>query len=208
MKQYKNYKRIVVKIGSSILVNQESNKIKGKWLKSFCEDIKLLMEYNKEIVIVTSGAVALWKKFITSQKKITKLEDKQAAAAAGQIELIKYWQQSLLKNDIKSAQLLLTLNDSEERRRYLNARNTMNSLLANNIIPVINENDTVATEEIKYGDNDRLAARVSQMIDADLLILLSDIDGLYDQNPIKNKIAKKINEVFKINKALKRLILP
>ena len=202
MKQYKNYKRIVVKIGSSILVNQESNKIKGKWLKSFCEDIKLLMEYNKEIVIVTSGAVALGKKFITSQKKITKLEDKQAAAAAGQIELIKYWQQSLLKNDIKSAQLLLTLNDSEERRRYLNARKTINSLLNKKIIPIVNENDTIATEEIRFGDNDRLAARVSQMISSDLLVVLSEMDGLYEQNPKINPFAKKIKTIRSISKKI------
>ena len=198
------YNKIVIKIGSSSIINSKTKKINSKWMASFCKDISKIYK-NTKIVIVCSGAIALGSNLIKKNKNLRKLEDKQAAASIGQIELAHQWKQHLKKYKINIAQILLTLDDSEIRRRYLNARNTMNSLLANNIIPVINENDTVATEEIKYGDNDRLAARVSQMIDADLLILLSDIDGLYDKNPIKNKNAKKIDEVFKINKSIERM---
>ena len=179
----KKYKKIVVKIGSSTIVNQSSGKIKNKWLHSICEDIAELVNENIKIAVVSSGAIALGKNLISNNKPIRRLEDKQAAAAIGQIELAKQWQQILKKYKTHSAQLLLTLNDSEERRRYLNARKTITSLHNKKVIPIINENDTVATEEIRYGDNDRLAARVAQMMDADLLVLLSDIDGLYTSNP-------------------------
>ena len=186
-----NYKKIVIKIGSSSIINEKTGKVKIKWLNSICEDIKYLCDENKKIVIVSSGAIALGAKILSNLKIIRKLEDKQAAAAIGQIELANRWQQALKKNKIHSAQLLLTLDDSEIRRRYLNVRKTISSLHKNKIIPIINENDTVATEEIRYGDNDRLAARAAQMIDADLLIMLSDVDGLYTESPIKNKQAKK-----------------
>ena len=197
------YKKIVIKIGSSSIVNPKSKKINKQWMKKLCEDIK---QYHKEknIIIVCSGAIALGSPLIKN-KNLRKLEDKQAAASIGQIELAHHWKQHLKTHKIDIAQILITLEDSEVRRRYLNARKTINTLLQNKVIPVINENDTVATEEIRYGDNDRLAARVAQMIDADLLILLSDVDGLYDKNPNKNKDAKKINEIFKINKTIEQM---
>ena len=198
------YKKIVIKIGSSSIISTKTKKINTKWMVSFCKDIEKLHK-DKKIIIVCSGAIALGSNLIKKNKNLKKLEDKQAAASVGQIELAHQWRQHLKKNKINIAQVLLTLEDSEVRRRYLNARKTINTLLTNKIIPVINENDTVATEEIKYGDNDRLAARVAQMIDADLLILLSDVDGLYDKNPFKNKNAKKINEVFKINKSIEQM---
>ncbi len=200
-----SYKKIVIKIGSSSIIDHKNGKIRIKWLDSICNDISLLANENKKIVIVSSGAIALGKKHIRKNKNIRKLEEKQAAAAIGQIELAYYWQQSLKKYKIKSAQLLLTLDDSEIRRRYLNVRKTIFSLQKNKIIPVINENDTVATEEIRYGDNDRLAARVAQMIDADLLIMLSDVDGLYTARPKKNNTVEKISNVRKINKLIEKM---
>ena len=202
MKLFSKYKRIVIKIGSSILVNKSNHKIKNNQLNSLCKEIKVLHEKNKEIVIVSSGAIALGKKMISSIKPIIKLEDKQAAAAVGQIKLINNWKNSLSKQKIECAQLLLTLNDSEERRRYLNARKTINSLLKRNFIPIVNENDTVATEEIRFGDNDRLAARVAQMISAELLIIFSEIDGMYEQNPNISPKAKKITKIKSINKQI------
>ena len=202
MKYLKKYKRIVIKIGSSILVNEEKNKIKINWLNSLCKDIHMLQNQGKEIAIVSSGAIALGKKKLNLNKKLIKLEDKQAAAAIGQIELINNWQKALKKYKTKGAQLLLTLNDSEERRRYLNARNTINSLLNKNVIPIVNENDTVATEEIRFGDNDRLAARVAQMMSAELLIILSETDGIYEKNPKLNQNVKKIITIKSINKKI------
>ncbi|MBI04902.1 MAG: glutamate 5-kinase [Pelagibacteraceae bacterium] len=198
------YKKIVIKIGSSSIVDPKTKKIRSKWISDFCKDIAKLHK-NKKIIIVCSGAIALGSDSISKTKNIRKLEEKQAAAAIGQIELAYQWKQKLKKYKIKVAQLLLTLDDSEIRRRYLNARKTINALHQKNIIPIINENDTVATEEIRYGDNDRLAARVAQMSDSDLLILLSDIDGLYSKNPVKNKNAKKISEVYTINKEIKKM---
>jgi len=199
------FKKIVIKIGSSSIIDEKTGKVKIKWLNSLCKEIELLANENKKIVIVSSGAIALGKKTISNHKVISRLEDKQAAAAIGQIELANCWQQALKKNKINSAQLLLTLDDSEIRRRYLNVRKTISSLHKNKVIPIINENDTVATEEIRYGDNDRLAARVAQMVDADLLIMLSDVDGLYTQSPIKNKQAKKIININEINESIEKM---
>ena len=198
------FKKIVIKIGSSSIVDEKNKKIKTSWLRSICNDIQSIHS-NKEIIIVCSGAIALGTKFINNKKPIHRLEDKQAAAAIGQIELAKCWQQALKKNKIQTAQILLTLDDSEVRRRYLNIRKTINALLKKNIIPIINENDSVATEEIRFGDNDRLAARVAQMIDAELLILLSDVDGLYTDSPTQNKKAKKISEVFQIDSKIEEM---
>ena len=199
------FKKIVIKIGSSSIIDEKTGKVKIKWLNSLCNDIALLANENKKIAIVSSGAIALGKKTISKNKIISRLEDKQAAAAIGQIKLANSWQQALKKNKINSAQLLLTLDDSEIRRRYLNVRKTISSLHKNNVIPIINENDTVATEEIRYGDNDRLAARVAQMIDADLLIMLSDVDGLYTESPTKNKQAKKIINIDEINESIEKM---
>jgi glutamate 5-kinase len=199
----KRFKKIVIKIGSSSIIDEKTKKIKVKWLKSICKDIKSFHP-NKKIIIVCSGAIALGSKLI-SEKPLRRLEDKQAAAAIGQIELAKNWDQTLKENKINSAQVLLTLEDSEIRRRYLNVRKTINALHKRNIIPIINENDTVATEEIRFGDNDRLAARVAQMIDADLLILLSNVDGLYSESPIRNKKAEKIKEIYKIDSKIEKM---
>ena len=199
-----NFKKIVIKIGSSSIIDNKTKKINSKWLNSLCDDISTINK-TKKIIIVCSGAIALGAQTIKTKKPLRRLEDKQAAAAIGQIELAHNWKKRLIKKKIDSAQILLTLEDSEVRRRYLNARKTINALHANNVIPIINENDTVATEEIRYGDNDRLAARVAQMIDADLLVLLSDIDGLYTSNPLKDKKAKKINEVFLIDKKIEKM---
>ena len=198
------YKKIVIKIGSSSIVSTKTKKINTNWLKKLCKDIEKFHR-EREIIIVCSGAIALGTSLIKKNKILRKLEDKQAAASVGQIELAHQWRFHLKKYDINIAQVLITLEDSEVRRRYLNARKTINTLLENKVIPVVNENDTVATEEIRYGDNDRLAARVAQMIDADLLILLSDVDGLYDKNPKKNKDAKKINEINIINRSIEKM---
>jgi len=200
-----SYKKIVIKIGSSSIVNDNSGTVKTKWLDSTCNDISKLVKKNKKIIIVSSGAIALGKKIISPKKLIRRLEEKQAAAALGQIELSKQWQQAFIKYKINTAQLLLTLDDSEIRRRYLNVRKTITSLHNNKIIPIINENDTVATEEIRYGDNDRLAARVSQMIDADLLIMLSDVDGLYEKFPVKYKKDKLITNIYSIDSSIENM---
>ena len=200
------YKKIVIKIGSSSIVNPKSKKINTKWMIKLCKDIK---KYHKEknIIIVCSGAIALGSPLIKN-KNLRKLEDKQAAASVGQIELAHQWKQHLKTHKIDIAQVLITIEDSEVRRRYLNARKTINTLLQNKVIPVINENDTVATEEIKYGDNDRLAARVAQMIDAELLILLSDVDGLYDKNTNKIKDAQDAQDAAKSAMDMETLLMP
>ena len=202
----KKYKKIVIKIGSTTIVDQLLGKIKTKWLNSICSDIAELSITNKKIAVVSSGAIALGKYLISNNKPIKRLEDKQAAAAIGQIELAKHWQQGFKKYNINTAQLLLTLNDSEERRRYLNARKTIISLHNKNVIPIINENDTVATEEIRYGDNDRLAARVAQMMGADLLIMLSDIDGLYTSNPHLDKQAKRVSNIKMVDEVIEKMV--
>ena len=168
------YKRLVIKIGSTSIIEDKTKKIKSQWLASLCNDIAHL-DQTKKIVVVCSGAIALGAQIIRNKKAFRRLEEKQAAAAVGQIELAQQWKQKLKKHNINAAQILLTLDDSEIRRRYLNARKTINAHHANNVIPIINQNDTVATEEIRYGDNDRLAARVAQMIDADLLLSLIHI---------------------------------
>ena len=199
----KKFKKIVIKIGSNSIVDSRTKKIKSKWLNNLCKDIAHLHKTTK-IIIVCSGAIALGSKSI-SKSFLRKLEDKQAAASIGQIELAYQWRTKLKKFKINVSQILLTLEDSETRRRYLNARNTISSLQNKKIIPIINENDTVATEEIRYGDNDKLAARVAQMIGADLLILLSDVDGLYEDNPKKIRNAKKISEIFKIDRKIENL---
>lgn len=184
------------------MVDQDKGSLREAWLKSLAEDVAYLQAQGKDVIIVTSGAVALGKKYITSAKKKLKLEEKQAAAACGQPELVRRYQEYLGKNNIPVAQILLTVLESENRRNYLNAKNTLETLLANGVVPVINENDTVATEELRFGDNDRLAARVAQMISADLLILFSDVDGLYTGNPRLDNTAKHISEVKEITKQI------
>ncbi|OYR13291.1 glutamate 5-kinase [Brucella grignonensis] len=189
MKQLKDYRRIVIKIGSALLVDRSTG-LKQSWLESLGQDIASLSQAGVEVLVVSSGAIALGRTVLGLPKKSLKLEESQAAAAAGQIALAKAYADVLGSHGIKSGQILLTLADTEERRRYLNARATIETLLKLGAVPIINENDTVATTEIRYGDNDRLAARVATMMGADLLILLSDIDGLYTAPPHKNPDAQ------------------
>ncbi len=183
-------KRIVIKIGSSLIA--ESARLRNSWLAAMAADIAALHAAGKEIILVSSGAVALGRPHVGLGAERLSLEEKQAAAAAGQPLLIQAWQHAFAKHDIHVAQLLLTLEDSERRNRYLNARATFTTLLAHKLIPIVNENDTVATAELKFGDNDRLAARVAVMLSADVLVLFSDIDGLYDKNPRQYADAKHI----------------
>ena len=196
---FKNFSVIIIKVGSSLIVDQEQSKINIPWMDALAKDISFLKGIGKKIIIVSSGAIAIGRKSINLKNSILSIEEKQAAAAIGQIELAHAWQASLFKEKIKCAQILLSPDDTETRRKHLNARSTLSTLLDNDIVPVINENDTVATSEIKFGDNDRLAARVAQMSSADLLILLSDIDGLYDSDPKLNKNANHIPLVEKIS---------
>lgn len=192
-------KRLVLKIGSSLLVNEKTGQVKNTWLNALADDILTAYERGQQVIIVTSGAVAVGRKVLnlSTDKKLL-LPQKQAAAAVGQIRLAHYYQEVLAERGLKVAQILLTLDDSENRKRYLNARNTLNTLLDLGVIPVINENDTVATSEIKVGDNDRLAARVAQMASADALVIFSDIKGLYTANPRKDPAAKLIPVVEKL----------
>ena len=193
-----NSKRIVVKIGSVLLVDQKKGTVHQEWLDSLATDVAAWRERGKEIIIVSSGAIALGRRYLGLGTAGLRLQEKQAAAAAGMIRLSHAYQESLGKTGLTVAQVLLTLEDSEDRRRYLNARNTLETLLKLGAIPLINENDTVATDEIRFGDNDRLGARVAAMVSADLLILLSDIDGLYNADPTKNPTAERIERVDEI----------
>lgn len=191
----KNAKRIVVKIGSVLLVDPESGRLKHEWLTALAEDLAALRARNQDVIVVSSGAIALGRRHLGLTRKAIKLEEKQAAAATGQILLAHAYQSALARHEITVSQILLTLSDTEERRRHLNARSTLSTLLRLGTIPVINENDTVATTEIRFGDNDRLAARVAAMMNADALVLLSDIDGLYSSDPRRNPEASFINQV-------------
>ncbi len=176
-------KRVVVKIGSALLVDMQSGTLREDWLNSLATDIASLKRGGADVLIVSSGAIAMGRRVLGFKQTRLKLEESQAAAAVGQVALAHAWQKALAGEDLIAAQVLLTLNDTEERRRYLNARSTIAALLARGAVPVINENDTVATTEIRYGDNDRLAARVASMISADCLVVLSDVDGLYTKSP-------------------------
>lgn len=191
-------KRLVLKIGSSLLVNETTGQVKNTWLNALADDILAARERGQQVIIVTSGAVAVGRRALGLSAGKLLLPQKQASAAVGQIRLAHYYQEVLAERGLKVAQILLTLDDSEDRKRYLNARNTLNTLLDLGIIPVINENDTVATSEIKVGDNDRLAARVAQMASADALVIFSDIKGLYTANPRKDPSAKLIPVVEKL----------
>ena len=190
--------RIVIKCGSALLVDSLNGIVRNEWLSSLAQDIAKLRAQKKDILIVTSGAVALGRKALKLKSGKLKLEEKQAAAATGQVGLMQAWQDALRQFDIVCAQSLLTAYDTERRRNWLNARATFESLFSFGAIPIVNENDTIATEEIRYGDNDRLAARVAQMIGADALVLLSDIDGLYDANPRDNPSANHLPIVSQI----------
>ncbi|ALE04147.1 glutamate 5-kinase [Bartonella ancashensis] len=182
LQKLEKYKRIVVKVGSVLLVDPQAG-LRTEWLKSLVSDVATLHKKGVEVLLVSSGAIALGRTALCLRRRTLRLEESQACAALGQIELAKAYSEALALHGLRSGQILLTLLDTEERRRYLNARATINVLLHFEAIPVINENDTVATSEIRYGDNDRLAARVATMMNSDLLILLSDIDGLYTSSP-------------------------
>lgn len=195
---FSNYRRLVVKVGSSLLVD-DFGELNRTWLDKLANDVADLSNDGHEVLIVSSGAIAIGGLVLGINKQRAKLPDLQAAAAAGQVQLVHAYQEALDRHGITVAQILLTPDDTEDRRRFLNARRTLGKLIALSVVPVINENDTVATEEIRYGDNDRLAARVAQLVMADALILLSDVDGLYTTDPRSNSDAKHILEVAVIN---------
>ena len=191
-------KRIVVKIGSVLLVDDNSGTLHNAWLNSLGKDVAALRDRGHEVILVSSGAIALGRRYLGLKPGELKLEEKQAAAAVGMVRLAQSYQETLNKFDLSVAQILLTLDDSENRRRYLNARSTIMTLLRVGVVPLINENDTIATDEIRFGDNDRLAARVASMVSADLLILLSNINGLYTADPAQDKTAKLVPTVTEI----------
>ena len=191
-------KRLVVKIGSTLLVDEKSGDIRRAWLDSLADDVARLKLQGMEVLLVSSGAIAVGRRHLGLTARALRLEEKQAAAATGQIRLAHAYQATLARHDITVAQILLTPDDTEARRRHLNARATIDQLLTLGAVPVINENDTVATDEIRFGDNDRLAARVAQMMSADTLVLLSDIDGLYTGDPRRDPKARHIARVGEI----------
>jgi len=199
-----DFRRIVIKVGSSLLVDAQAGALKRSWLDSLAADIASLHKDKKDLMVVSSGAIALGRAVLKLPRGALKLEEAQAAAAVGQIALARAWAEALSAHGISAGQVLVTLGDTEERRRYLNARSTIAKLLDWKSVPVINENDTTATNEIRYGDNDRLAARVATMMSADLLVLLSDVDGLYDKPP-SERGAKRLDVVARITPAIEAM---
>jgi glutamate 5-kinase len=198
-------RRVVVKVGSALLVDQNTGRLNRTWLEALAQDLRRMRKRGQQIILVSSGAIALGRRQLGLQNGSLALEQKQAAAAVGQIRLAHAYKELLEDDDTAVAQVLLTLQDSEQRRRYLNARATLNALLELGAIPVINENDTVATAEIRYGDNDRLAARVAQMASADCLVLLSDVDGLYSADPNLDPAAEFFPEVHGITSRIEAM---
>ena len=194
----KNSEIIVIKIGSSLLIDDKMN-IRNKWLTEFSKDVKELIKQNKKVILVSSGAIALGCKKLNLTMRNLKLDKSQAIASVGQIELMNLFKKIFNKMKINFSQILLTLEDTEQRRRAINAKRTIDNLLQMSFVPIVNENDSIATSEIKYGDNDRLASRVAQISNADSLILLSDVDGLHDKNPKLFKDAKLIKEIQDID---------
>jgi glutamate 5-kinase len=200
-----DFRRVVLKVGSSLLVDRAKGRLRHAWLAALVEDIAELHGRGVDVLVVSSGSIALGRTVLGLPSGSLKLEESQAAAAVGQIALAREWSEVLSHHDLRAGQILVTLTDTEERRRYLNARATINRLLEWSAIPVVNENDTVATSEIRYGDNDRLAARVAAMIGADLLVLFSDVDGLYDAPPEQNAKARLIPVIEKITPAIEAM---
>jgi len=198
MPRLADFRRIVVKVGSSLLVDAKAGRLKEAWLASLTADLAEIHGGKRDLLVVSSGAIALGRAVLKLPEGPLKLEDSQAAAAVGQIALARTWTEALSRHGITGGQILVTLGDTEERRRYLNARSTIDKLLEWRAVPIINENDTVATNEIRYGDNDRLAARVATMVSADLVVLLSDVDGLYDAPPGTSASAKHVPRVERI----------
>jgi len=200
-----DFHRIVVKVGSSLLVDSQAGRLRESWLASLAADLAALYRDERDILVVSSGAIALGRAVLKLPPGPLKLEDSQAAAAVGQIALARTWAEALSRHGMTAGQVLVTLGDTEERRRYLNARSTIDKLLEWRAVPIINENDTVATSEIRYGDNDRLAARVATMLSADLLVLLSDIDGLYDAPPDAGGSARHVPRVERITPSIEAM---
>ena len=199
------FRRIVVKVGSSLLVDRARGRLNHAWLAALAEDLAELHGREADVLVVSSGSIALGRSVLGLGTGPLKLEESQAAAAVGQIALARTWSEVLAHHGITAGQILLTLSDTEERRRYLNGRATLSKLLEMRAVPVVNENDTVATSEIRYGDNDRLGARVATMIGADLLILFSDIDGLYTAPPASDPSAQHIPLVGQITPAIEAM---
>jgi glutamate 5-kinase len=197
-----NARRVVIKIGSALFVDQQTGALDRAWLEGVCADVADLRRAGKEIIVVSSGAVALGRRELKLDPRRARLEESQAAAATGQILLAHAYQEILRSFGLTAAQVLLTLDDSERRERYLNASKTLLTLLSYGAVPVINENDTVATQELRYGDNDRLAARVAQMVSAECLVLLSDVDGLYTADPRRDESARYVDEVTEVTREL------
>ena len=200
-----NSKQVVIKIGSSLLID-DKKKIRKKWLLDFSKDIEELIKNKKKVIIVSSGAIALGCKKLNINKKNLKIDKSQAVASIGQIELMNLFNEIFKKRKLNLSQILLTLEDTEIRRRAINAKRTFDNLFDLGFIPLVNENDSIATSEIKYGDNDRLASRVAQISGSDCLILLSDVDGLFDKNPKLNKNAKLISNVKEINNNVEKYV--
>jgi glutamate 5-kinase len=198
-------RRLTVKVGSALLVDAKSGRLNRAWLESLGDDLARAAKRGQQLIVVSSGAIALGRRHLDLAAGRLRLEESQAAAAVGQIRLARAWQEILEERGLTVAQVLLTLEDTEERQRYLNARATLNTLLALGAVPVINENDTVATAEIRYGDNDRLAARVAQMASAECLVLLSDVDGLYTADPGRDPAAQLIAEVRAVDPAIEAM---
>jgi glutamate 5-kinase len=201
-------KRLVVKVGSTLLVDEASGQVRRPWLDALADDVAAARSRGQEVILVSSGAIAVGRRNLRFGAGALRLEEKQAAAATGQIRLAHAYQEALARHGLTVAQILLTLDDTEERRRHLNARSTLSTLLGYGAVPVINENDTVATAEIRFGDNDRLAARVAAMMSADALVLLSDIDGLYTTDPRRDPAARFVPEVCEITPEIEAMAGP
>ena len=195
MASLKDAKRLVIKIGSALLVDKENGGFRGDWLKGLAEDVAWLKDMGKDVVLVSSGSIALGRGVLGLPMAELPLEQAQAAAAVGQIRLARAYEEALAPHGITTGQVLVTLEDSTDRRRYLNSRATLEQLLSMGVVPIVNENDTVATDEIRYGDNDRLAAQVAVTVEADQLILLSDVDGFYSANPADDPTARRYDVI-------------
>ena len=195
MASLKGARRVVAKIGSALLVSRENGALRDAWLKALAEDVAWLKTLGADVILVSSGSIALGRGVLGLPATDLPLEQSQAAAAVGQIRLARAYEEALAPHDIKTAQVLVTLEDSTDRRRYLNSRATLETLLGLGVVPIVNENDTIATDEIRYGDNDRLAAQVAVTVGADCLVLLSDVDGFYSANPGTDKTARRFDVI-------------
>ncbi len=197
--------RLVVKIGSALLVDRNTGLLRSDWLVSLAQDVAWLKKSGADVILVSSGSIALGRGVLELPLSTLPLEQSQAAAAVGQIRLARAYEEALAPHDITTAQVLVTLEDSEDRRRYLNSRATLETLLGFGVVPIVNENDTVATDEIRYGDNDRLAAQIAVTVGADQLILLSDVDGFYSGNPYEDPLAERFDVIEKITPEIEEM---